>query len=980
MTTGTATVLFTDLVGSTELLSRLGDVVFDGLRRAHFDGLRQAIDRSGGTEVKTTGDGLLATFTSAVGAIGCAVAMQQTVARQSRSTGVPLAIRVGLALGDVSFEDGDVFGTPVVEAARLVVVARGGQILATAVVRFVAGGRSDACFADLGHVELKGLPAPLAICEVVWEPLSEPAVPLPSLQTGTGRIFVGRDELMEWLQQLWTEASAGLRRLVLIGGEPGVGKTRLTAEMAGQAHAKGAVVLAGRCDEDLGVPYQPFVEALRHLIVHTPTADLAALLGRYGGELVRLAPELTERLPQLPPPLRSDPETERFRLFDAVAAWLAAASAERPVLLVLDDLQWAAKPTLLLLRHVLRSADSMRLLVVGTYRDTEVGRTHPLSEVLADLRRSAAVECLSLCGLDQPAVAEYVKQAAGHELDEAAHSLARAIHAETEGNPFFISEVLRHLMETGAVHERDGRWEARRPTEELGIPEGVRDVIGRRLSRLSEGANQALTLGAVVGLEFDLATVQAACSIDEDALVSALDEAVAAHLLVEIGGPLPRHRFAHALVRSTLYDELSPARRVLLHRRVGHAIERRHGLAMDDHLAALAHHFARCSAGGGEALKAAGYARRAGDRALVQLAYDEAAGYYRQALELLDVAEPASADDDQRVELLIALGEAKHRGAKPAFRETFLQAARLAQGRGDQSALARAALMDSRGAAWSAVGTVDWEHVSVLEAALAVTGEADAATRTRLLATLGVALVFATERDPEPLVDEALALARRLDDPATLAHVLRARWITTTTLDPGGVRAAAETAELLAVAEDLGDPAIRCEAYYSEARSAMARGDVAAFDRCVDLGEQLTQELGQPVLRWRNTWLRIGQHLFAGRMDAAEQLALEARELGEMAGHPDAATYLTIQVFQIRFEQGRLGSIEVALTELARRTPGLRLLVEPMIALLYTETDRHDEARQVLELFAAHAFKRLPRGSSRTPHTYTACCSRRPPR
>ena len=711
---------------------------------------------------------------------------------------------------------------------------------------------------------------------------------------------------MERLQQLWTEASAGLRRLVLIGGEPGVGKTRLTAEMAGRAHAEGAVVLAGRCDEDLGVPYQPFVEALRHLIVHTPTADLAALLGRYGGELVRLAPELTERLPQLPPPLRSDPETERFRLFDAVAAWLAAASAERPVLLVLDDLQWAAKPTLLLLRHVLRSADSMRLLVVGTYRDTEVGRTHPLSEVLADLRRSAAVERISLTGLDQPAVAEYVMQAAGHELDGAALSLARAIHAETEGNPFFISEVLRHLMETGAVHERDGRWEASRPTEELGIPEGVRDVIGRRLSRLSESANHALTLGAVVGLEFELATVQAAGSLDEDALVSAFDEAVAAHLLVEIGGPLPRHRFAHALVRSTLYDELSPARRVLLHRRVGHAIERIHGHVIDDHLAALAHHFARCSAGGGEALKAAGYARRAGDRALVQLAYDEAAGYYRQALELLDVAEPASADDDQRVELLIALGEAEHRGAKPAFRETFLEAGRLAQLRGDRVGLARAALMDSRGALWRTVGTVDWEHVAVLEAALAVTDQADAAIRARLLATLGIALVFGSERDPEPLVDEALALARRLDDPATLAHVLRARWLTTRTLDPGGVRAAAETAELLTVAEELGDPAIRCEAYYSEARSAMARGDVAAFDRYLDLGEQLTQELGQPVLRWRNTWLRMGQHLLAGRLDAAEQVALEGRELGEMSGQPNAATYLTLQLFHIRFEQGRL--------------------------------------------------------------------------
>ncbi len=353
-----AAVLLTDLVGSTELLSRLGEDAFDGLRRAHFSALRERITRSGGDEVKTTGDGLLATFSSAADAVGCAVGMQQAVDVHSRTAGVRLAIRVGLSLGDVVFEDGDVFGTPLVEAARLVAVAEGGQILATATVRAVAGARSSAVFADLGSLELKGLPEPVAACEVAWAPLPVSSVPMPSLLTDIGRIYVGRDGEVERLARLWKEASAGERRLAFITGEPGVGKTRLAGELAKQVHVDGAAVLAGRCDEDLGVPYQPFVEALRHFVDHAP--ELSTCLGRYGGELARLVPELAERVPGLPAPLRSDPETERYRLFDAVAAWLAAASHEQPLLLVLDDPQWAAKPTLLLLRHVVAGRHGCR--------------------------------------------------------------------------------------------------------------------------------------------------------------------------------------------------------------------------------------------------------------------------------------------------------------------------------------------------------------------------------------------------------------------------------------------------------------------------------------------------------------------------------------------------------------------------------------------------------------------------------------------
>ncbi|HLF41721.1 MAG TPA: AAA family ATPase, partial [Acidimicrobiia bacterium] len=664
---GTVTVLFTDLVGSTDLLSRLGEATFDGVRRSHFSALRQAIGRHRGEEVKTLGDGVLAAFGSAADAVACAASVQQSVERWSRSGRAPLAVRVGLALGEVSFEDDDVFGAPVVEAARLVAAAGAGEILATSLVAMVAGGRSDARFVEVGPMELKGLPNPVAVCRVEWESAGGTTCPLPAFLTDVGRIFVGREPELERLAQLWKEAGAGERRLVLLAGEPGVGKTRLAAELAGNVHGEGALVLAGRCDEDLGVPYQPFVEALRHFVGHAAGDELRDDLGRHAGELARLVPELTHLVADLSPPLESDPETERYRLFDAVAAWLAGTSADDPLLLVLDDLQWAAKPTFLLLRHVLRSAEPMRLLVIGTYRDTDLGPGHPLTGLLADLRRDATVARLGLGGLDQLAVSSFVEQAAGHRLDDAALALATAVHKETEGNPFFVKEVLRHLTETGGIERRGSRWVSL-PVDELGIPEGVREVVGKRLSRLSGDANRLLHTAAVVGAEFEPAILGAAGDFDEEGLMSALEEGTGARLLTEADSG--RYRFAHALVRDTLYQGLSAVRRETLHRRVAEAIERGWAGDRDDDAPTLAHHWARAGPSAAGTVKAVEYATQAGDRAVAQLASEEAVGWYGQALELH--AQGTGHADDRQTELLIRLGEAQKAAGLPSFRETLL--------------------------------------------------------------------------------------------------------------------------------------------------------------------------------------------------------------------------------------------------------------------------------------------------------------------
>ncbi len=953
----TVAVLFTDLVGSTELASRIGERAYAELRRAHFATLRRAIDQAGGEEVKGLGDGLLAVLDSAAAALDCAVAMQQSVELESR-LGLPHAIRVGVALGDVTFEEGDVYGTAVVQAARLVGVAQGGQILATAMILAASSGRCRAAVADRGALELKGLAEPLATCEVIWERLPGPTLPLPAVLGRTGRIFVGRDPEMHRLERCWARAGEGELRCVLIAGEPGVGKTRLACELAAQLHAHGGTGVGGRCDADLGWRFQPFVEALRHPVGHTPSPNLAPLLGQHGGELSRLVPELAAVLPGLPDPLSSDPDTERLRLFDAVATWLSAVSAERPVLFVLDDIQWAAKPTLLLLRHVLRSAEPLRLLVVATYRDTEIGRAHPLGDLLADLCRLDGVERISLAGLAAPAVSAFLRRAAGRELVGEELELATAVHRETEGNPLFLQQVVRHLIETGVIREIYGRWTAVVPVERMGLPQGVRDVIGRRLSRLSSTANRALAVAAVAGDEFEVPVVEHAGRLDEEAMLSALDEAVMARLVIETGQG-PRYRFAHTLVRATLYEELTGARRAALHRRVGEAIERLHEGHLDDHLTPLAHHFARASARSAETPKAVTYAQRAGDRALAQLANDEAVAHYRQALALLDGIE-RRLREPRRVELLISLGEAQRRAGDSSHRATLLDAARLAQAQDDPVALARAALANNRGF-FSDADRVDAPRLAVLEAAVEAGSPGDSGTRARLLASLAGELVFSPAHERrDRLADEALAMARRLDDAPTLGHVLAHRIPVLVQTAPADLFACVD--QLGGVAARLRDPVLAFLSAWWGSISALTAGDAREAAQRLDVSARLAGEIRQPCFQWASLFLRSNLSRVTGELALAETQAREAYEIGRSAGIPDAFRVLGVNLLWIRHDQGRLAEIADSLARAtAREHP------EPLAlaahALVLCELGRCPEAQGVVDTLAPGDFATLPGAS-----------------
>ena len=381
-------VLITDLVGSTKLEMSLGAIESDKLRRVHFGLLRRAMSGTGAREVKALGDGLMVVCSSVGGAIRCGVRMQQAIERHGRRGGRPLQIRVAIAVGDATAEDDDYFGPTVIQAARLVAAGEPDAIIVSEAVRQLAG--DHVVLEPLGALALKGLPEPLSAWHVTWEPLSDEAsaIPLPGrVATVPPTAYIGREAVRAKLRGAWDAVDAGAWRMVLVAGEPGIGKTRLMTHLAVEVREHGGCVLYGRSDEEANAPYRPFTEAFDHLARHAPEDLLAEHAERHGGALTRLAPSLTDRLPGIPPPRSSDPESDRWMLFGAAADLLARAAREQPVLLLLDDLHWADRPSLGLLRHLTGAGRADAVLIAGTFRASELGRAHPLTPVLGDLRR-----------------------------------------------------------------------------------------------------------------------------------------------------------------------------------------------------------------------------------------------------------------------------------------------------------------------------------------------------------------------------------------------------------------------------------------------------------------------------------------------------------------------------------------------------------------------------------------------------------------
>ncbi len=657
---GVVTILFTDLVGSTELLARAGDEEAQRIFRAHHDLLAAAATAHGGEEVKWLGDGLMVAFASAADAVRCAIAMQQDGRRPVH--GEHLAIRVGLNAGETLKDASDYFGLPVVVARRLCDRAEVGQILCADVVAGLLMGRPDFGFSELGKLELKGVPQAVSAFAVHYETGGAEFVPsrLP---------FVGREGELQRLRVRWAEAAAGRGGLVLVAGEPGIGKTRLVEELAERAVGDGGEVLWGHCFEGEWMPpWSAFAEVLETLALTADGDELRADLGTGGPPLAQLEPALRKRLPDLGDAVPLSPQEERYRLLDSLTRLIVARAARSPVLLGLDDLHWADQGTIDALRHLARQASGHALLMVGTYRDAETGKDHPLSLALGALRREAEYERVSLDGLPAEAVGALLGILAEHEVPE---TFAGVLATGTDGNPFFIRELLRHLIDEGKIfREPDGHWTAQVPVDELGIPEGVREVVERRLARLSSGAGRFLGAACAFEGPFRLDVVAAAAGLSENDALDAVDEALAAQLLAPAGGTggSDTYAFAHALIRHTLYAGLSPSRQVRLHRQVAEALAGAAGAhpeaATSGEIAAQYHRsrsLPGAERGADAALAAAVHAETTGGQA-------EAAHFLHLALDLIGDGDPRRARILARLGLALISSLALDQGADVAAR------------------------------------------------------------------------------------------------------------------------------------------------------------------------------------------------------------------------------------------------------------------------------------------------------------------------
>jgi hypothetical protein len=561
-------------------------------------------------------------------------------------------------------------------------------------------------------------------------------------------------------------------------------------------------VLFGHCEEDLATPYQLFAEALGHYVTHAPEEQLRAHVEGYGSELSRLVPALASRIPDLPPSRATDADTERFLLFAAVVGLLATMSEIQPVVLVLDDLQWADKASLLLLRHLASADRPMRVLTLGTYRDSELSRMHQLTDTLAALHRMDGVSRIELGGLDGSGVMSFVEAAAGQPLDEAAVGLAQAIFRETDGNPLFVSEVLRHLSETGAISQDEaGRWVATGSLEQLALPDSLRMVIGARVGRLGDDSGRVLSVASVIGRDFDLDLLARATKSDEDDLLDILEDASAVSLVREPADASGRYMFAHAPIQRTLYEDMGPNRRARTHRHVAEALEELCGGRPGNRVGELARHWVSATQPMDFA-KAIDYSRQAGDAALAALAPADALRYYAQALEL----HPLDPDADPVVglDLAIGLGTAQRQTGDPTYIATLADAALRAFERGDDERLVAAIIARDRGYT-STAGRVDDELVAFLELAL---GRLTAPDRSRalLLATLSSELAYRPPLEHRSaLADEALELIRATGDDADLVWVINHIFDALMVPELLGDRLTL-SAEALEVAERLDDP------------------------------------------------------------------------------------------------------------------------------------------------------------------------------
>jgi class 3 adenylate cyclase/tetratricopeptide (TPR) repeat protein len=966
-TLDTVTFLCTDIEGSTRLWEEHPDAMREALAR-HDAILGAAVAAHDGRIFKTTGDGAYATLGSVADAVASAVDAQRALASERWGATGPLAVRMAIHIGEVEARDGDYYGPTMNRAARMMAAAHGGQVVLTSASAALVRDSmpADLDLLDLGLHRLRGIERPERVYQLSIEGLPTGFPPLQSLDAFPGALptagptlargaddFAGRRAELEQLEQAWQRACAGSRQIVLIAGEPGIGKTRLVGELASVVYAQDAAVLAGRCDEDAVVPYQPFVESLRPYVAAYPPTALHERLHGLEQDLTRLFPELLGRILERPLPTISDPEAERYRLFEAITSLLTGIATSGPALLVLDDLHWADGPTLSLLRHVVRGASTAPLLVVACYRDVELPQRHAVADLLADFRREPFTDEISLGGLSEDEAATLLRGVAGHDVTSA---LTRALHGEAGGNPLFLAELLRSLMETDASLVAGTDESIAVDLGALGLPQSVRDVVARRVRRLPGTVSDVLTLASVVGPEFRVALLARAGAWSPGDVLDALDQAEAAGLVEEQPGRLGTYAFSHALIRQGLYAELAAVRRAELHGRVGLALE---SDGAETPPAVLADHFVQALPLG-EGAKATAYTIAAARDAAAHLAFDDAAAYFERAIALLDQHQPSAVDE--RVELLIDLAEVLVFVDEAVGVEAALRAVDAAREHGSPQQFGRAVAVFAEPV--SAVLLYPAEVAALFDEAQQVLGDDDEALRARLMAleAFKYSAYQLHGRDGRALADGAVQLAREAGDTPTLTAALFAR---ATSLE-----STSNTAERTALGEELVSLGRA-----SGARAAMAMthglrvlagvhlelGDADALAGAIgDLARTGEELRWLPALVFDAQW-RATQALVEGRFEDVRACWNDMRRYTR--AYRAVGVLEAQQAYYLNLELGQLGTIVGPLEQMAPASSG-SLYVPAMLARAQLDADRVDDARGVLEQITPTALDAGPNESA----------------
>ena len=603
----------------------------------------------------------------------------------------------------------------------------------------------------------------------------------PVLSQTVHGIFIGREAELRQLRTLFDNAASGEGSLAMVVGEPGIGKTTLCEQLAEYVQQQGGITLVGHCYEEgsLSLPYLAFVEAMRDYVATRDVDLLSNELGPDAGDVARILPEIRRRMEVEPGP-PGDPEQDRYRLLQAVATFLRNASEAQPLLVVLEDLHDADKGTLDMLTYFSRNLGGSRLLIAGTYRDVEVDRAHPLSGTLAELRRASSFERIGLRGLNPDEVQRMMSGVAGREIP---WSVAEAVHRQTEGNPLFVQEVVRYLVqERLLVAEQEGSTGG--APIAMSIPEGLRDVIGKRLSGLSPESNRVLGVASVIGREFRVDVLQRVADVSEEELFAALEEATGGAVVEESSsvGPGIAYRFTHAFFRQTLYEEMIAPRRLRLHQRVGRALEEAYGSRLAEHAAEMAEHFGQ-STEAEDLTKAIEYGEMAAERAMSVFAYGEAVRLLEQALEVQEVLDPD--DRAKRCDLLLALGEAAMRAGDPlrAAEALVPEAFDLAETLGDNSRASAACMLGIWGLGRYGAGmmfeTPEWRMWAERADRFASTKTSERVFADTALSWLK--LGGQEQGESQALATRALELARQVDDPeamwfAAIAHLFGGSW------------------------------------------------------------------------------------------------------------------------------------------------------------------------------------------------------------